>query len=268
MKNSTIHPQRQPRAFTLIELLVVIAIIAILAAMILPAIQGVQKSVKVNKAKLEMGNIITAIQSYHSQYSRYPVSSIVMNAAVNNKDDFTYGGTFSPPGGAIFTIKDASSGILRTNDDVVAILMDITNYSGSGLPTANTNHVKNPQQIKFLNAKMSGWDPSQGGTPLPGVGNDLVYRDPWGNPYIISMDLNYDEKCRDAFYRLKNVSQETAGTGHNGLSNSPDNPGSPNSDYFEHNGGAMVWSVGPDQKVDPAIKANAGLNKDNILSWK
>jgi hypothetical protein len=39
-----------------------------------------------------------------------------------------------------------------------------------------------------------------GDTNSPGVGTDLVYRDPWGNPYIITMDLNYDEMCKDAFY--------------------------------------------------------------------
>ena len=56
------------------------------------------------------------------------------------------------------------------------------------------NYQKNPQQTIFLNAKMSG------DTSSPGVGTDLVYRDPWGNPYVISMDLNYDEQCKDAFY--------------------------------------------------------------------
>ena len=35
----------------------------------------------------------------------------------------------------------------------------------------------------------------------------LVYRDPWGNPYIITMDLNYDEQCQDAFYCQQAVSQ-------------------------------------------------------------
>ena len=30
----------------------------------------------------------------------------------------------------------------------------------------------------------------------------------------------------------------------------------------------MVWSAGPDKKVDPKSKANVGANKDNILSWK
>ncbi len=54
---------------------------------------------------------------------------------------------------------------------------------------------------------MSGWDTgSVGGKPQPGVDNDLVYRDPWGNPYIISMDLNYDDQTKDAFYGLDKVS--------------------------------------------------------------
>jgi len=30
----------------------------------------------------------------------------------------------------------------------------------------------------------------------------------------------------------------------------------------------MVWSFGPDGKVDANAKANAGFNKDNIVSWK
>jgi hypothetical protein len=30
----------------------------------------------------------------------------------------------------------------------------------------------------------------------------------------------------------------------------------------------MVWSAGPDQKVDINVKANAGVNKDNVLSWQ
>ena len=64
-------------------------------------------------------------------------------------------------------------------------------------------------------------------TPLPGVGNDLVYRDPWGNPYVITMDLNYDEQCQDAFYSLNMVSSSSPGnanSGINGLIN-PDGTG-------------------------------------------
>jgi hypothetical protein len=30
----------------------------------------------------------------------------------------------------------------------------------------------------------------------------------------------------------------------------------------------MVWSAGPDGKMDSTVPANQGLNKDNILSWQ
>jgi hypothetical protein len=33
------------------------------------------------------------------------------------------------------------------------------------------------------------------------------------------------------------------------------------------NGPVMVWSFGPDGLADPNIKANAGVNADNVISW-
>src|ERR1035437_1808614 len=73
--------------------------------------------------------------------------------------------------------------------------------AGNSVATINSGHVKNPKQVKYLNAKLSGYDPTLN-DPKPPGGVDItgVYRDPWGNPYIISMDLNYDEQCEDAFY--------------------------------------------------------------------
>ena len=178
------------RAFTLIELLVVIAIIGILAAMLLPALAAAKTAAKKAKAKTEMSALVTAIEGYDSAYSRFPVSTAAQNAATANVNlapgsDFTYGGTF---GG----ITVGTPGYQSDNREVVAILMDMTSYPINGAATVNASHQKNPQQTKFLNAKMSG------DTSSPGVGTDLVYRDPWGNPYVISMDLNYDESCEDA----------------------------------------------------------------------
>jgi len=94
-----------------------------------------------------------------------------------------------------------------------------------------------------------------------------VYRDPWGNPYIISLDLNYDESCNDAFYSLQTVSQDTKQTGWNGLVN-PDAAVNGNSDNFQLHGKVMVWSAGPDGKIDPTKPANTDVNKDNVLSWQ
>ena len=260
-KKTLLAPRRFRAGFTLVELLTVIAIIGILAAMLLPVLAAVKKHAQVVKAKKEAGDILIAIEGYDQAYGRFPVSSAAQTAAsasVNGNKDFTYGGTFATPSGTSIV---PSSGLFLTNSEVIAILMDITNYPGTTAPTINNGHVKNPQQTKFLNQTMVS------DTTSPGIGTDLAYRDPWGHPYIISMDLNYDDQCMDAFYALKNVSQQNNQTGFNGLVNSTDPSG--NGDHFQFHGKIMVWSAGPDGKIDPLnTKANTGVNKDNVLSWQ
>ncbi len=241
MKTLLPSNRRHRAGFTLVELLVVIAIIAILAAMLLPALQAVKNSAKKAKAKVEEQGIATAIEGYDSAYSRLPVSAAVQTAA--GTGDFTYGGT-------ILASNGFSSINTSNNSEVIAILMDITNYPSGGA-TANNGHVKNPQQTKFLNATMASDSVS------PGVGTDLVYRDPWGNPYIITMDLNYDGQCEDAFYKLPAVSAN----GFSGLTLQPDG-------NYAYHGKVMVWSAGQDGKIDPTDPATDWENKNNVLSWK
>ena len=248
-------------------MLVVIAVISTLAALLLPVLAGAKKAAQKKQAAIEISQIVAAIQQYDSVYGRFPVSAAAQAAAAQGNGDFTYGAALQLPDGSSYTLL-VNKYYAMSNCEVIAILMNFTNYpNNSSQFTVNTNYQKNPQQTLFLNAKMSGWDPSQPGPPVSGVGNDLVYRDPWGNPYIITMDLNYDEQCQDAFYCLTRVSSTSPPanptSGINGLIN-PD--GTPLN--YRCHAKVMVWSAGPDGKIDPNAAANTGANKDNIISWQ
>src|SRR6266568_5804796 len=120
-------------------------------------------------------------------------------------DDFTYGGIFKKPDGNPLLIE--ASGKYKTNNaEVMAILLDLENY-GNGQPTINKGHVKNTHGPFLAGTVVSD-------TTSPGVGSDGVYRDPWGSPYIISMDFNNDQKTRDPLYRNSKVSQRNKQTGY------------------------------------------------------
>ena len=208
---------------------------------------------------MEMQEIKSAIDFYDAIYNRFPISTNIPATAAS---DFTFG-TFNTSA-AMIGITNAS-GYQANNSEIMAILMDMTNYP-DGRPTPNPGHSRNPQGTSILNPRMAQ------DTNSWGVGPDGVYRDPWGNPYIITVDLNRDGKSRDAFYRLASVS-ETDGnalTGLLGLARPRAGPYATQGerDSFEAKAEFMVWSLGPDGKADRTRKANEGANKDNVLSWR
>ncbi|MBO4545424.1 MAG: type II secretion system protein, partial [Verrucomicrobia bacterium] len=182
------------KAFTLIELLVVIAIIGILAGMTFPAVVKGKAKVKIKQAQVEMSNLMGAISQYQSSYGKLPTSKETSDKA--GIYDFTYGMfNVQPPEGKSYNDLNLNlpcqSGYMTNNAEVIAILRDME-YYGNGLKTPNYQHQRNPRKEVFLNVK----DSNKIGTPSA-VDPTGVYRDPWGNPYFISMDLNYDDYTVD-----------------------------------------------------------------------
>lgn len=121
------------------------------------------------------------------------------------------------PGAASSPVQDIRFGVGLSNARVMNILRAL---EGPG----NENHAGNEQQIVFLEVKpyRVGWS---------GLDEGGVFLDPWGTPYQIVFDSNFDNVCEVA-----------------------------NSIYGRLIGqGLAIWSCGPDQRSDTA---------DDLLAWK
>ena len=269
MKTKTTNPDTAPArrlakcGFTLVELLVVIGIISILAAMILPTLGKAKGSAKKAQARSEMQNISGAVRAYEAEYSRFPIPTLITRQL--KTPDYTFGTKHmmgnsarlltNPKGEPLEPI--ATPGRVQvSNAELVAILRAEVKFR-NGRPTSNRNHGMNPKKVNFLNAK------DVTSTTQGGVGTDGVFRDPWGSPYIVTVDANYDGKTIDAFYGQGGVSAPTKANNNEGLNGLTRVKGG-----YQASSSVLVWSLGPDGLASADEKANQGVNKDNILSWQ
>jgi len=187
-------------AFTLIELLVVISIIAILAALAFPAVNGAINSARKAQARNDVQQIVTAVKAFKAEYGRMP--SDVVGDSSRILDDSEGGGENAA---AQRVMMDHLLGVNRTLNTKGMVFLEPKNTKGT----------------------KGGYNTSTG-----------VFYDPWGTPYFIKIDTNYDDRIE--YYNA-------------GVAN-----------VF---GSAMAVSFGPDKKIGDPYAAS-GYGKDDICSFK
>jgi prepilin-type N-terminal cleavage/methylation domain-containing protein len=265
--NITSPPSRPARrGFTLIELLVVIAIIAILAGMLLPAVSKVSEKARKKQGSVDIANIVGAVKAYQTATGRLPASRNTRNAVNSDVPDFTYGTmqngvqVLSAKRNAFASVENTSGSSWQvSNAELMAILtdksMDANSFrvgalqgvgynvvmdSGNPARPVNTDSELNPQRQVYLNAKVAK------GVSQSGISEaDFIFRDPWGFPYLVILDLDYDNRVKDPFdNRLLKSGART-------ISES-----------------VVAISLGPDGKIDFNVAPEVGVNKDNLYSWR
>ena len=191
-------------AFTLIELLVVISIIAVLMGLAFPAFQGVQNSARRTQAKNDLVQIVTAVNAFYTEYGKYPIPGAAPG------DEYTVG-LASNTTKALF---DALRGLDATF---------------------------NPRQIEFIKPP----DAKDTAAPRGGMGPPAEgqFYDPWGKPYVISIDADYNNEVSNPYSANAGATPKLRA-------------------------GVIAWSLGKDKATQAGADKNMGTNKDDVISWQ
>jgi prepilin-type N-terminal cleavage/methylation domain-containing protein len=220
-----------PAAFTLIELLVVIAIIAILVGLLFPAFKAVQNQARSTQAKNDLTQIVNAVNAFYTDYGKYPTPS----GAVAGDCAFTW----TVPG-----IPNSYG-----NDWLLNELRGCT-ASGPSCSGNLNSPIINARQIVYLSPPIvkDPSNPKSGICPTGGnAANVGRFYDPWGSPYNVEIDSNYDNTVRNPYIALGGSG---AGTDPVPL-------------------GVIGWSNGPDTLVGGSgSNQNIYTNSDDVISWQ
>ena len=86
MRATTRQQTAQRQGFTLIELMIVVVILGILATTIMPKILSKPDKARVEKARFEIRQIMTALALFKTENGRFPTTSEGLQALVSNPD--------------------------------------------------------------------------------------------------------------------------------------------------------------------------------------
>jgi len=245
---TSMHPTRTRSGFTLIELLTVIAIIAILMGLLLPALNSAKNAARKSQAKSDLTQFVTAVKAFYTDYGTYPI-----DPGLGVASDEEYG---------------SSSGVSKHNQDVVNVLRADTSTSDT-LTSGTTPLGVNTRAVVYLDVPLV----KDNSNPKSGIGTTSTqgpyanskggdWYDPWGVPYIIAIDGNYngyiDSTCNGVLLKY------TGGVNYVQLTNS----GSGGGTGAALQTGCVAASFGAD-KTQGSSSSPMSLNgADDVVSWQ
>jgi prepilin-type N-terminal cleavage/methylation domain-containing protein len=199
MKRTPMFRRRASAGFTLIELLVVVAIIALLVAGSFSAYGFVMDKARTKGTLATQMALVNAIEGFYRDFTRFPMPT---SGGASNQD-----------------VDTDTSGA----EGMVTVLLGKD-------PTQNSRNIDYIGDMKAAK--------TQNGRQVDGLVNEennYAIMDPWGNPYQMRIDANYDNE-------LDNPNTEDRGPGRSKLRKR-----------------VLIWSAGKDR--DPSTW------KDNVNSW-
>jgi type II secretory pathway pseudopilin PulG len=124
---------------------------------------------------------------------------------------------------------------LATDDSTIANNADLSYTLRAISSGANAADVVNPRKVVFMSPPAV----KDTSNPRSGIGSDGQYYDPWGTPYKIAIDGNYDNQIANLY-----TADTGAGPGTLGV-------------------GVIAWSLGNDGIQGTDFKAS-----DDVISWQ
>ena len=167
---------RRPAGFTLVELLVVIAIIAVLASAGFGVGLGAIQKAKRATCLATCTALETAVNNFYTEYGYMPIDATVDTTVTTKAID--------------------TKGI-----ELLTVLLGLTETSATP---------KNPRAVKFLTVNESktnknGLVYSTDGKTVKGL------YDPWGGPYNVMMDCDYNETITPTLSAVGAIPQQLNG---------------------------------------------------------